>query len=181
MALRAFPQTTSTGRLADLLKAHQRDVLRDWVAAQITRQSLPQAELESQCREFLALLVPALATDTDTIEGSSWAAVREFLTGLSVSRAEQGFSPTETAMFVFSLKQSIFSQLRADEGDDVTTIANDMWTVTVVFDSLGLYTTEVYQRGREQVIMRQQQDMLELSTPVVMLWDGIVALPLIGT
>jgi rsbT co-antagonist protein RsbR len=181
MALRAFPQTTSTGRLADILKAHQRDLLRDWVVAQGARQSLPLAELESQCREFLAVLIPALATDTDTIEGPSWAPVREFLNGISVTRAEQGFSPTETAMFVFSLKQSIFSQLRADEGDDVTTIANDMWTVTVVFDSLGLYTTEVYQRGREQVIMRQQQDMLELSTPVVMLWDGIVALPLIGT
>lgn len=135
-----------------------------------------------QCEEFLSLLVPALEAASDqSIEGPSWAPVKEFLVNLSMSRAQQGFSPSETATFVFSLKQSIFQRIRDAGVTDATTIADDMWAATLLFDAFGLYTTEVYQRGREQVIMRQQQDMLELSTPVVTLWDGIVALPLIGT
>jgi rsbT co-antagonist protein RsbR len=148
---------------------------------QIARRSLPLGELRSQCEEFLTLLVPALQNARDeSIDGQAWAPAKEFLANLSVTRAQQGFSPSETATFVFSLKQSVFQRIR-DAGGANGEIADDMWSATVLFDSLGLYTTEVYQRGRDQVIMRQQQDMLELSTPVVTLWDGIVALPLIGT
>ena len=175
--------TTSAGkRLVDILRAHHSDILHDWIEVQIARRSLPTSELRSQCEEFLSLLTPALQNAHDpSIDGSSWAGVKEFLSNLSSERAQQGFSPSETATFVFSLKQSIFQRIRDAGGSDVREIADDMWATTLLFDALGLFTTEVYQRGREQVIMRQQQDMLELSTPVVTLWDGIVALPLIGT
>jgi rsbT co-antagonist protein RsbR len=92
----------------------------------------------------------------------------------------QGFSPSETALFVFSLKQPLFTQLRKSVSD-VDTLAEEIWTATLILDSLGLYTMEVFQKSREGVIMRQQQELLELSTPVVTLWQGILALPLIGT
>ena len=109
-----------------------------------------------------------------------WSSVREFLARISDSRARQGFTPTETATFVFSLKQPLFNRLRTAI-TDATALAQEVWTATLLLDALGLYTTEVHQKSREEVIMRQQQEMLELSTPVVTLWDGILALPLIGT
>ena len=93
----------------------------------------------------------------------------------------QGFSPSETATFVFSHKQPLFSRIRRELGKDADALAEETWRATELLDQLGLYTTEVYQKSREEVITRQQQEMLELSTPVVKLWDGILALPLIGT
>jgi rsbT co-antagonist protein RsbR len=92
----------------------------------------------------------------------------------------QGFTPTQTATFVFSLKQPVFTRLRLDakSADD---LAADTWRVSTLLDSLGLYTTEVFQKSREEIISKQQEEMLELSTPVVTLWDGVLALPIIGT
>src|SRR5262249_57613482 len=99
----------------------------------------------------------------------------------AVERGREGFSPAETATFVFSLKQPLFERLRADLERDPAALTDAVWRSNLLLDKLGLYTTEVYQKGREEVIVRQQQEMLELSTPVVQLWDGILALPLIGT
>jgi len=107
--------------------------------------------------------------------------VRERLSELSQARARQGFSPSETATFVFSLKQPLFAQLRARYSNDPAGLSDELWITTLLLDKLGLYTMEVFQQSREEVIQRQQEEMLELSTPVVELWDGIVALPLIGT
>ena len=100
---------------------------------------------------------------------------------LSASRARQGFTPTETATFVFSLKQPLFAVLREAYKQDAEGLAREMWVATTLLDKLGLFTAETFQKSREEVIMRQQQELLELSTPVVRLWDGILALPLIGT
>jgi rsbT co-antagonist protein RsbR len=107
--------------------------------------------------------------------------MRELLGDLSRTRARLGFSPIDTAMFVFSLKQSLFDRLRVAIGQDTEALADEVWRTTVVLDKLGLYTTEFYQKSREELIVRQQQDMMELSTPVVELWKGVLALPLIGT
>jgi len=107
--------------------------------------------------------------------------VRQLLQELSQSRALQGFSSSETAMFIFSLKQPLFSRLSEDRGDDPEALSIDLWSCTTLLDKLGLFTTEVYQRSREGIIQRQQQELLELTTPVVKLWDGILALPLVGT
>ena len=103
------------------------------------------------------------------------------LGGLSRSRSLQGFSPSETATFVFSLKAPLFERIREEAGKDGGTLFEEVRRANDLLDRLGLYTTEVYQKSREEVILRQQQDMLELSTPVVKLWDGILALPMIGT
>ncbi len=112
--------------------------------------------------------------------GAAWDSLHELLNDLALSRARAGFSPSETATFVFSLKQPAFELIRRSiaKADDV---ARETWHATAALDRLGLLTTEYHQKGREDIIMRQQQSMLELSTPVVTLWKGILALPLIGT
>ena len=115
------------------------------------------------------------------IDGPRWEPVRDFLSGLSRSRAEAGFSPSETAMFVFSLKQPLLARLSNELGDDPHGFIQIVWEMSALLDRLGLLTTEEYQKGRESVIARQQRDLIELSTPVVKLWDGVVAVPLIGT
>jgi rsbT co-antagonist protein RsbR len=107
--------------------------------------------------------------------------MRSFLDDVSRGRARLGFSPSDTATFVFSFKQPLFTRLRKDLVQTPEALADEMWTATTLLDKLGLYTTEAYQTTREEVISRQQSDLLELSTPVVQLWDGILALPMIGT
>jgi rsbT co-antagonist protein RsbR len=107
--------------------------------------------------------------------------MRELMGEISRSRAQQGFTPSETATFVLSFKKPLFSRLRAQFGGDVNALANELWGATELLDSLGLFTVESYLKTREDVIRRQQEEMLELSTPVVKLWDGILALPIIGT
>jgi rsbT co-antagonist protein RsbR len=101
------------------------------------------------------------------------------LEAFSRSRGLQGFTPSETATFVFSFKQPLFTALRT--GETPTALVENLLAADLLLDNLGLYTTEVYQRSREEVIRHQQEEMLELSTPVVQLWEGILALPLIGT
>jgi rsbT co-antagonist protein RsbR len=103
------------------------------------------------------------------------------LGGISRTRGIQGFTPSETATFVFSLKPALFTRIRDELGKDASALFEELRRADELLDRLGLYTTEVHQKSREEVILRQQQDMLELSTPVVKLWDGILALPMIGT
>jgi rsbT co-antagonist protein RsbR len=119
--------------------------------------------------------------ETNDISGATWSSVRDLLAEFSRSRAVQGFSPSQTATFVFSLKESLFTLLRDEIKDDVGKLGEEMWTATTLIDKLGLFTTEVFQQNREGIIKRQGQELLELSTPVVQLWDKILALPLIGT
>ena len=120
-----------------------------------------------------------MATGTD-IQSDAWRGVREFLERLSRSRAQQGFTSGETATFVFSLKRPLFNRVRA-AAKDAATIGDATWAISELIDALGLYTVATFQKSREDVIARQQEDMLELSTPVVKLWEGVVALPMIGT
>ena len=107
--------------------------------------------------------------------------MRDFLTDFSGKRAKDGYSPKETASFVFSLKQPLFSVLRSEVGKDAATLADEVLLTTLLLDKLGLITMEAFQKSREEVISRQQQELLELSTPVVRLWENVLALPLIGT
>jgi rsbT co-antagonist protein RsbR len=174
-------------RLATIVQRHEATVLADWLAKQraaITRRAdlLKDADLSEQSRRFLALFGQALeGTDDSEIMAAGWTDVREMLSEVSRSRARQGFSPSETATFIFSLKEPLFASLRREVAGDGEALAMEIWEATVLLDKLGLFTTEVYQKGREEVIARQQQEILELSTPVVKLWDGIVGVPLIGT
>jgi rsbT co-antagonist protein RsbR len=173
-------------RLAQLFTSNQNELLAEWITQQhaiASRRGLVgEAELRNQFSQFVALLVAALGSgERIDFQQPAWQEVRAFLADMSSQRARQGFTPVETAMFVFSLKQPLFSRLRANVTNDPATLADLTWMISTLFDELGLYTTEVFQASREQVIVRQQQELLELSTPVVQLWDGILALPLIGT
>jgi rsbT co-antagonist protein RsbR len=130
----------------------------------------------------LALLrAPPQSGHFDDITGREWDEARRMLEDLSRSRARLGLSPSQTAMFVFSLKEPLFARIRREYADNPTMLADMTSSTTRLLDRLGLYTTEVFQKGREEVITKQQQEMMELSTPVVELWDGVLALPLIGT
>ena len=176
---------TPFSAFADLLARHEREILDSWLRLQqqdlSLRSTLLRAgELEQQSAEFLRELTAALrASNGDRTDGPEWAAVRDRLGAISRSRAKQGFTPTETATFVFSLKQPVFDAYRRDlSGGE---LADQIFVASRVLDQLGLYTTETYQKGREEIITRQQHELLELSTPVVKLWDGVLALPLIGT
>jgi len=145
------------------------------------RDLISQGQLREQSREFLGLFRQASAKSDWDMEAAAWDPVRELLGDLSRSRATKGFSPSETATFVFSLKQPLFEALRQEYGADAAGCAGEMWATSVALDRLGLYTMTVYQKGREEVIARQHEEMLELSTPVVKLWEGVLALPMIGT
>jgi rsbT co-antagonist protein RsbR len=173
-------------RLAQVFGNNQTELLNEWITKQhaiASRRGLVgEAELRNQFSQFVSLLLTVLsASDRVDFKGTEWHEVRAFLADMSAQRARQGFSPVETAMFVFSLKQPLVTRLRAALANEPAMLDDLTWTISALFDELGLYTTEVFQASREQVIVRQQQELLELSTPVVQLWDGILALPLIGT
>ena len=179
--------TNSPNRVAEMIARHEQPILEDWLREQLAalsaRQDLiSELDLRRQSTEFLAIFGLACRAGSLTdITTPEWKPVLDFLGNISRSRAIQGFSPSETATFVFSLKQPFFTRLRQELGADAGALADELWTSTVLLDKLGLYTTEVFLKSREDVIRRQQAEMLELSTPVVKLWDGVLAVPLIGT
>jgi len=173
-------------RLPDLIARHEQTLLDEWLRRQSEalsrrRDLVSDEDLKSQSRAFLQGVRRALATGDLDIGGPAWQDVKAQLGNLSIDRARRGFTPSETATFVFSLKEPVFMRLRQELGGDAQALADETWITTELLDSLGLYTTEVYQKGREEIIYRQQQELLELSTPVVRMWDGVLALPLIGT
>jgi rsbT co-antagonist protein RsbR len=179
----------STNRIMRVMETSQVQLLADWVkvlrSAATARSSslISDPELQSQCQELITLLSAGIATGKlDNVDDPVWQPTREFLAGVSRSRGRQGFSPSETAMFVMSLKEPLVAHLRrAFQGENEAQLFHDVWELSKLLDKLGLYTTEVHQQAREEVIRRQGEEMLELSTPVIQLWDGILAMPLIGT
>ena len=135
-----------------------------------------------QARRFLSEISRgAEQGPIDEIAVADWSAMRELLEDVSAQRVAEGFSPTQTASFVFSLREPLLQLLRDELGKDVDQLTRETFRASRLLDRLGLYTFECYQKSREDVIGRQQQELLELSTPVVELWKGVLALPLIGT
>lgn len=174
-------------RLAELIDKHYNDLLSEWIRLEQEgighrRDRVSEPQLRSTAQQILTGIREALlAGQGNDVNRSEWTRVRDILADLSRERALQGFTPTETASFVFSLKQALFTLLMREHGRDARVLMDEIWTATILLDKLGLYTTEIFQRSREEVISRQQMEMMELSTPVVELWHGILALPLIGT
>jgi rsbT co-antagonist protein RsbR len=169
--------------LAKVLTNSEAELLKMWLAAQKgTVKGTTQDEAADLSRRLLsALQHAASAGKLDDIDAEMFADARHVLTDVSVKQALAGASPTDTATFVFSLKAPLFALLQQECGKDADRLSREVWTATVLIDRLGLYTAEVFQKSREDVIRRQQEELLELSTPVVRLWQGILALPLIGT
>ena len=170
----------------DVVRKSQEALLEEWlkgVKANLRRRDLiDERELKSQSSEVLSTLaaVPA-GTSLEDFGASEWQPLKDLLANRSASRAVQGFTPSETALFVLSLKTPLFTLIRQQKGNNADQLYAEITAVDDFVDKLALHTTDSYIHGRDQVIARQQEEMLELSTPVVTLWDGIVALPLIGT
>jgi rsbT co-antagonist protein RsbR len=175
-----------TGIITRLVADREHEILPEWVellkkAGTLATGRINESELITQCRDFMSLLRDALARGGSDVANAAYTSVRDFLGDVSRSRALQGFSPRETAIFVFSLKQPLFNAMNRDKSLSPAALAQTIWAITLLLDELGIYTCEVYQRSREEVILRQQREIAELSTPVVKLWDGVLALPIIGT
>jgi rsbT co-antagonist protein RsbR len=179
--------SSGKSQLAGILKKHEPEILADWIQSQLSANTLrsdlmTEAELREQSRQLLnALQRGAQDGQLSDMNGTQWQETRDLLTRISRSRAQQGYTPSETATFVFSLKQPLFARLRKEIGSDATALADELWQTTTLLDRLALFTTERYQQSRDELIARQQRELLELSTPVVQLWNGVLALPLIGT
>jgi len=169
-----------------VIKKNEEGILINWLGEQLgtighRRDLIRDSELKDQSNRFLSVFSNALQTGNLTdIHGKEWNEAREVLSEVSKKRTEQGFSPSETAQFVFSLKKPIMDELRRSN-PSIDELFEATLTTNRLLDSLGLYTGEVYQKTREAIILRQQEEMLELSTPVVKLWDGVLGLPMIGT
>jgi rsbT co-antagonist protein RsbR len=177
----------STSRIPEVLEKYEASLLTAWLQAMSDSSNrhglLKDTELREECREFLNLFRRVVQSDTlNNIQGSTWKEMREFLTSASRERSQKGFTPSETASFVLSFKQPLFAQLRQEFAqEDGQSLLDSILVATTLIDELGLFTMEVYQKTREEVIRRQQDELIELSTPVVKLWDGILGLPIIGT
>jgi rsbT co-antagonist protein RsbR len=174
------------GRLAQGMERAGAAILDDWAAQLAGTHGIAgrvsSAELGVQCRSVLAALQRGLAEGgASDIQSAAYEPLRAILADISKSRATLGFSPSETALFLFSLKRPIFDLIRQNDSGDARALAASTWFATQLIDGLGLFTIEVYQKSRDEIVMRQQEEIAELSTPVVKLWDGILALPLIGT
>ncbi|MES1255808.1 MAG: STAS domain-containing protein [Acidobacteriota bacterium] len=170
-------------KVAEVIRNHQQDLAEAW---QQELQSSGQdgrigsQELETQTAELLRLISEA-SLDGLTPASAAWAPVRQLLEEVSTARAVQGFTSEETATFVFALKKPLFESVRRALAHTPLELAEATWEANALVDQLGIHTVTAYQRSREAVIRRQQEELLELSTPVVKLWDGVLALPMIGT
>ena len=170
-------------KTAEILRSDKTGLLDDWMVGLRKAgadQRISEAELKAQANGLLSLLADAAGQNTD-VASEAWRPVRENLDEISRARALQGFSSAETAMFIFSLKQPLFSRARTLLANDAQAMADGTGAISEIVDALGIHTVKSFQKTREDVIMRQQEEMLELSTPVVKLWDGVIALPMIGT
>ncbi|MDB5778233.1 MAG: anti-anti-sigma factor [Massilia sp.] len=176
----------SSNRISTLIEQQQTVIQADWTAhlkaLMVRSDAASEEQLKRHCSQFLALLAQATREGgTDDIDGRAWDEVRDLLTEISTARAKSGSTPSETATFIFSLKQSLFTTMRDAMAGEPEALAASLWSISTLLDMLGLFTIEVFQKSRDLIIVRQQQELLELSTPVVKLWQDILALPLIGT
>ena len=176
----------ASGNLSAILKDNHQTLLDGWISSMLSRLVRRDKNAESEVYQQASRFLPLLANATeqgrsDDIDTPAWADIRHLLSEISQSRVRQGFTPIETAQFVFSLKEPLFALLRSRLQGDLMLAVEETSRTGNLIDKLGLYTIEEYQKTRESVILRQQQELLELSTPVVQLWRDVLALPLIGT
>ena len=178
----------ANGMIAPVLKKRGAQLQTEWLkelesaGSGASKGRISSDEVSKQTSQFVQLLTAvADSKQADALNSAQGKQLREFLETLIRSRVEQGFSSAETATFIFSFKKPLFQALRAEAGGNAEALAQEIWAATELLDSLGMHTVTAFQRAREELITRQQEEMLELSTPVVKLWDGILALPMIGT
>lgn len=174
-------------KIPDILAKYGKELVDHWIKEQLAavtmrRDLISEASLSQESSEFVTLLGAAVKSGNLTnIDAPEWKKVKEMLAALSRSRTEKGFSAMEVSTFIFSFKQPLISRLSQEHGKDAEGLMADLVAATILMDKLGLFCVEEYLKTRESIIVRQQKELLELSTPVVKLWKGILTLPLIGT
>lgn len=174
-------------KIPDILAKYGKEIIDLWIKEQLAavtmrRDLISEASLRQESSEFVTLFSDAVKGGNLTnVDTPQWKKVKDMLASLSRSRTEKGFSAMEVSTFIFSFKQPLISRLSQEHGKDAEGLVADLVAVTILVDRLGLFCVEEYLKTREAIIIRQQKELLELSTPVVKLWKGILTLPLIGT
>lgn len=181
------PTNTPDSRTIRLLTERENEILEAWIENRIGSSDFRETlisgeELRSDSQSFLRAFIMAVAnSNVEEMRGKEFNSIRRLLLEISEARAAQAFSPSETAFYVFSLKETILPFLRDEYRDDPETLLEEVNKLSKALDKLGSFIFVSTIKNRERVIRQQQQDMLELSTPVVQIWDRIICLPLIGT
>lgn len=168
-----------------LLRKKKKSLLENWMKLQLADEALREdlitnEELRSQSDDLLTNLISVIDNENTDVNSSAYEPIVNLLSDVSMSRARQGFSPRETATYIYSLKEALISAIQ-DETKDPATLGNEIMRISKIMDSLAIITFETYLKGREDVILRQTDEIAEISTPVIRVWEGIVALPIIGT
>jgi rsbT co-antagonist protein RsbR len=173
--------------IAKLLQKKKKNILEDWMNMQLADAGLREdlmsnEELREQSAELLETLLQVITEKNLTdVNAEAFTPVHEILSGISISRARQGFSPRETGIYVFSLKDALIKTLQTELAGQPEELLSALLNVNKLLDNLGIVTFETFIKGREEVILRQTDEIAEISTPVIRVWEGILALPIIGT
>lgn len=173
-------------KIVDVIVNNKKEIYEDWIKFQLASETLREdlisiEELKIQSKEFLDELIKSLIKDDSAdIDSYEYSKLKDILDEISEYRAQQGFAPSETATYIFSLKDVLLYNIQ-NHYKDSEVLLGEIIKLNQFLDKLGLYTFEVYSKRREDIISRQQQEILELSTPVIQVWEGILAVPLIGT
>ncbi|HYG39072.1 MAG TPA: RsbRD N-terminal domain-containing protein, partial [Cytophagales bacterium] len=171
---------------SNILVKKKKQILETWMQLQLQDESLREdlisnEELRGQSDELLTSLLIAIQNDNySDVNTSDFEQIFDVLSGISISRAKQGFSPRETGVYVLSLKEALFKSLEAGLKDDIQKLYEESIKISKLMDDLTVATFETFIKGREEVILRQTDEITEISTPVIRVWDGILALPIIG-
>jgi rsbT co-antagonist protein RsbR len=172
--------------IGKLLQKNKKNILEDWMTRQLGDASLREdlmsnEDLREQSNELLNALLKNITDHTIDTQSAAFDEVNEIISGISISRARQGFTPRETGIYVFSLKEALQKALENEIKNDPQLLYNYSIQVNKMMDDLGIMTFETFIKGREEVILRQTSEITEISTPVIQVWEGILALPIIGT
>lgn len=173
--------------ISKLLQKERKKILELWMKNQLADESLrddlmSNDELRAQSDELLTALTKSVNDkNIQNLQSSDFDQVFEILSGISISRARQGYSPRETGLYIFSLKDALLQVLQDELKNDPVTLFTVAMNVNKLIDNFGVLTFETFLKGREEVILRQTDEITEISTPVIQLWDGILGLPIIGT
>jgi rsbT co-antagonist protein RsbR len=173
-------------KTVSFLKKNKKQLLDAWMRNQLADSTLrddliSNSELGSQSEELISALLQSLGTGDLDLESGIFQPVIDILSELSITRARQGFTPRETSLYILGLKQAFYSMLEKELQDDPANLYQESLAINNLLDSMSIITMETFIKGREEVILRQTDEISEISTPVIRVWDGILALPIIGT
>ena len=187
MADNDTPQKPVSHRVVDLLASRHDEILNLWIKERLESEEfrdelISKQELRHQSRQIVDMLAEAIrGSGGGDFDNSAFGDLRSFLNEISHMRAVKGYTPLENATYILSLRNAVVPLLAEEAGSDAGALVREMTYFTKLLDKMGLVMVENYVRSREEIIRQQRADMLELSTPVIKVWDKILTLPIIGT